>query len=112
MQTVPFGSPVHVRCANQSVKSIRSVREGFDFLLACQCHDGPLFESALEACFSALANPDYREDARRGLLAFAHAHGYLAELDQPHISSRQLRVTWRTASTRQSPARYQSMRPS
>jgi len=110
MQTIPFGSPVHVRCANQTVTSIRSAKEGFDFLLACQSHDGPLFESALEACFSALSNPDHAADARQGVLAFAHAHGYLAELEQPHISSRKLRVTWRNPTARRTHTAYQAVR--
>jgi len=106
MQTIPFGSPVHIRCANHSVTSIHSAKEGFDFLLSCQSHDGPLFESALEACFSALANPDHTSDARRGLIAFAHAHGYLAELEKPQTGARKLRITWRSAAARRANSAY------
>ena len=110
MLTIQFGSPVHIRCSNQSVTTIHSAKEGFDFLLGCQTYDGPLFESAVEACFSALANPDLINDARRGLIAFAHAHGCLAEVERPQIGARKLRVTWRNPTARRAHTAYRVMR--
>lgn len=98
MQASLFDSPVHVRRTCRTVARIRCAREGFDFLLTCPVQEGPIFESALEACFSALSNPSLNADARRGLATFAHAHGLLAEMTKPHMTARKLRVAWHNES--------------
>lgn len=96
MQTAPFDLPIHVRCASRNVVKIRSPKDAFDFLLSCPTQEGPLYESALEACFSALANKVHHADAYRGLLTFARAHGLLADGNGARSASRNLRVTLRT----------------
>ena len=101
MHAAPFDSPVHVVFSGKTVTKLHCAKEGFDFLLTCPIQEGPIFESALEACFSALSNPELSADARRGLATFAHVHGLLAEVgSSPHTAARKLRIAWRNEGIR------------
>lgn len=100
MHVAPFDSPIHVLCPRKSLKKIRCAKEGFDFLLSLPVQEGPVFESALEACFAALANPKLSKDAHSGLAKFARVHGFLAGPSKTrHPPARKLRVAWRNKVT-------------
>lgn len=98
MHSDSFDSPIHVRCETRAVVRIDSPMEAFDFLLSCPHQEGPLYESALEACFSALIDGAHVSDAQHGLRSFARAHGLLAEGNSAstRTGARRLRVAWRT----------------
>lgn len=100
MHVAPFDSPIHVLCPRKSLKKIHCAKEGFDFLLSLPVQEGPVFESALEACFAALSNPELSKDAHSGLAKFARVHGFLAGPSKArHAPARKLRVAWRNKVT-------------
>jgi len=73
-----FETPVRITSRPGKIKEIASPKEAFDFLRTCPVQEGPIFESALEACFTATYDDEAIEEARRGLKTFAKAHGFLA----------------------------------
>jgi len=73
-----FETPIRVAARPGKVREIASPQQAFDFLRTCPVQEGPIYESALEACFTATYDDTAVEDARRGLKAFAKAHGFLA----------------------------------
>jgi hypothetical protein len=100
MHVALFDSPIHVLCPRKSLKKIHCAKEGFDFLLSLPVQEGPVFESALEACFAALLNPELSKDAHNGFAKFARVHGFLAEPSKPRQpTARKLRVAWRNELT-------------
>lgn len=105
MHSVLFDPPIFVSCHGRT--RIDCVREGFDFLLACPIQEGPIFESALEACFSALNNPALSADARRGVATFARIHGFLVTEAERHVAAgRSLRVAWNGQTGKRSPSTF------
>lgn len=78
MHQAQFELPVRVVLREQ-VHEISSPRSALDFLLKCPVQEGPIFEGAVEACFSATMNRAPAEEARLGLATYAKIYGILAE---------------------------------
>ncbi|WEX10020.1 DUF982 domain-containing protein [Chelativorans sp. AA-79] len=73
-----FETPVRITLRPGKTKEIANAREAFDFLRTCPVQEGPIFESALEACFVATYRSEAVGEARRSLKTFAKAHGFIA----------------------------------
>ncbi|WP_309082603.1 DUF982 domain-containing protein [Chelativorans sp.] len=74
-----FATPVRVAFRpGGAAREISNPREAFDYLRNCPVQEGPVFESALEACFVATYDTSCVEEARKGLRTFARAYRLLA----------------------------------
>jgi len=78
MHPAQFELPVRV-VLREKVHEISSPRSALDFLLKCPVQEGPIFESAVEACFSATMNRASADEARIGFATYAKIYGILAE---------------------------------
>jgi hypothetical protein len=84
MSSAYFARPVRVALPEGGTSAeIRCPGEALDFMLQCPVQEGPIFESALEACFVATYDPSCCEEARTGFAAFAKAYGLLSDASAP-----------------------------
>lgn len=63
------------------VTEVYSPAEAMAVLFCCEAQEGPIYESALEACFSATMDHHYCEEARSALVAYGRAYGLLSPDD-------------------------------
>jgi len=96
MDSLQFLMPVRlVTEAGQPVIEIYGVDEALDFLLAWPIgRQGPVYQRALNACFSASLDQSSAEDARKAFFNFAKVGGLLAKdaLISASNSSRRRRI--------------------
>ena len=80
MDQTPFASPVHVVTGrDERVAEIGCARDAFEYLQKARVQEGPIFESAMEACFAAMHDAAFAKDAQLGLAAYAKAYRLLAK---------------------------------
>jgi len=78
MHQAQFELPVRV-VLREKVHEISNPQSALEFLLKCPVQEGPIFESAVEACFSATMNRAPADEARMGLATYAKIYGVLVE---------------------------------
>lgn len=79
MDAAQFRLPVRIIVApDEAVREIYSAEEALEFLMIWPHQDGPIYERAMNACFSATIDEDVRAEAERSFLGFARASGILA----------------------------------
>lgn len=79
MDAAQFRLPVRIIVdPRDAVREIYSAEEALEFLMIWPHQDGPIYERAMNACFSATVDDDARDEAERSFLGFARASGILA----------------------------------
>jgi len=81
MDNLQFFMPVRIMPkADEPIIEIYGVAHALDFLLAWPIgRQGPVYQKALNACFTASVDETSTEDARKAFLGFARVCGILAK---------------------------------